>query len=260
MADAATGQMRILEAVELKRRRASARALDVSFNELAEMRREGALITDPEYQRTFRWSITKQSQFIESVILEMPVPPIYALEVEEGKWELIDGLQRVSTYLHFRGQLELDTGDLETTIKLGNQLILEGCDIIPELNGSRFEGLPTTIQQRIRRTPLRVEVVRRDSDPRFAFYMFVRLNQGGEPISDMEARNCSIRILDEQRTFVTFLRDVAANPDFVDCTFTLTEDKEKQMYREELALRYFAFKNLLNEYVHDIAPFLTNYM
>jgi len=84
-------------AFENERRKASVRSLDMSFNELADMYRTGELHITPEYQRTFRWSGAKQSQFIESIILEMPIPPIYAVEVAEGKWELIDGLQRTCT-------------------------------------------------------------------------------------------------------------------------------------------------------------------
>src|SRR5258708_20810809 len=53
---------------------------------------------------------------------ELPVPPIYAVELEEGKWELIDGLQRLSTYLHFCGELvaphrdpDIKKGDRKST-------------------------------------------------------------------------------------------------------------------------------------------------
>ena len=62
---------------------------------------------NPDYQRLFRWSEGARSRFIESLLLEMPVPPIYVIEQEEGQYLLIDGLQRISSYLHLRGELEL---------------------------------------------------------------------------------------------------------------------------------------------------------
>src|SRR4051794_21930926 len=124
----------LIEAVERERKRANVRSLDISFNELADMYKTGELHITPDYQRTFRWSQEKQSQFIESVVLEMPIPPIYAVEVGEAKWELIDGLQRLSTYLHLLGQLDLP--DREPPLKKGESfLCLEGCDIVLELNG-----------------------------------------------------------------------------------------------------------------------------
>lgn len=84
------------------------RTLDLSFNELLDMYQNDELEISPEYQRLFRWSEEKQSRFIESLILEMPIPPIYVIEVEEGIYELIDGLQRISSYLHFRGALVVE--------------------------------------------------------------------------------------------------------------------------------------------------------
>ncbi len=247
----------LAEAVERERKRASVRSLDISFNELADMYSSNELHITPEYQRTFRWSLTKQSQFIESVILEMPLPPIYAVEVGEGRWELIDGLQRLSTYLHFRGELDLPHRD--PPIRSGSShLKLEGCDIIPELNGMVFGSLNTGLQHRVRRTPLRVEVVRRESNPRFAYYMFIRLNQGGEALSDMEARNCAIRLLSNR--FSNFLAEMAQVKDFQKCTADITDEFKSRMGLEELALRYFAFRPRDNAFVHDIEPFLTTFM
>lgn len=79
------------------------KSLDVSLNELYDMYLNEELQIAPDYQRLFRWGEEKQSRFIESLILEMPVSPIYVVELEHGIYELIDGLQRISSYFHFRG-------------------------------------------------------------------------------------------------------------------------------------------------------------
>lgn len=119
------------------------KSLDVSFNELYDMYRDGELAIAPDYQRLFRWDEEKQSRFIESLILEMPVPPIFVIESEEGVYELIDGLQRISSYLHFRGE---ELGEKE---RLPLQLI--GCDIVQELNGYSYEKLPKTLQKKLKK-------------------------------------------------------------------------------------------------------------
>jgi hypothetical protein len=246
----------LADAVSRERKNASVRSLDLSLNELADMYHTGELQITPEYQRTFRWTEVKQSQFIESIILEMPLPPIFVVEVGEAKWELIDGLQRLSTYLHFRGQLELSSPS--STIQKGDCLKLCGCDILQELNGYTFDDLTTTLQHRVRRATFRVEIVRRESNPRFAYYMFKRLNSGGEPLSEQESRNCSIRLMDAR--FSDFTIDLSRDANFKVCTEDLTDETRARMIEPELVLRFFAFKNNLAEYVHDIEPFLTNYM
>lgn len=246
----------ISRAVAQERKLASVRSLDLSFNELADMYKTGEIHITPAYQRLFRWSAAKQSQFIESVILEMPVPPIYVVEVGEAKWELIDGLQRLSTYLHFKGELQLPGPDPE--INENDFLTLESCDIVPALNGYKFADLTTSLQHRVRRATLRVDVVRRENSTKFAYHMFKRLNTGGEPLSNQETRNCSIRLLGTD--FVDFVARVAEDSNFQKCIEDITEEYRSRMGEDELVLRFFAFKNNLEEYVHDIDPFLTEYL
>lgn len=112
---------------------------DLSFNELADMYENGELNINPDFQRLFRWSDSKQSRFIESLVLEMPIPPIYVTETEEKQYDLIDGLQRISSYLHFRGILK-NAEHLD--IKEGDKLKLIDCDIVSELDGKTFDDLP----------------------------------------------------------------------------------------------------------------------
>jgi uncharacterized protein with ParB-like and HNH nuclease domain len=76
-----------------------------------------SLIITPEYQRTFRWDIFQQTRFIESILLGIPVPPIFVAEDDKGKWELVDGLQRISSIFSFFGLL--------TENETKNNLILE---------------------------------------------------------------------------------------------------------------------------------------
>lgn len=242
----------LITAVDAAVTRVRTRALDVSFNELFDMYQSKELIISPEYQRLFRWPETKQSQFIESLILELPIPPIYVIEVEDGIYELIDGLQRISSYFHFRGIHPSEPDGVQ------RYLILQGCDVLPELNGTTYEHLPQAIQIKLKRHFIRMEVLRRETDPQLRYHMFKRLNTGGELLSPQEIRNCTIRLLDN--TFNEFLKEMAKNEDYLKCMSQLTDEKREQMYLEEYALRFFALKNNRDAYAKEIGDFLTDYM
>ena len=88
--------------------------------------------------------------------------------------------------------------------------------------------------------------------------MFKRLNTGGELLSDQEVRNCTIRLLGEK--FNSFLIKCSEDANFKIAVSKLSKDKRLRMQDVELVLRFFAFKNNFQEFTHDIAPFLTDYM
>lgn len=100
------------EQIEDERARLSTDRMDISFGELINMYKAGELIIRPEYQRLFRWTGSQKAMLIESILLGIPVPPIFVAEDKEGIWELVDGLQRVSTIISFFGDLD---GKLLTT-------------------------------------------------------------------------------------------------------------------------------------------------
>ncbi|MGW1750977.1 DUF262 domain-containing protein [Streptomyces sp. NPDC002092] len=227
------------------------RQLDLSFNELADMYETGELIIQPEYQRLFRWTEGAQSRFIETLILELPVPPIFLMETEENVYELIDGLQRISSYLNFRGKLTID-GELQRALEL------EDCDIVPELNGHTYESLPVSLVRRLKRNFIRAEILRKENDHRLRYYMFKRLNSGGESLEPQEIRNCTIRLLSPQ--FNNTLMECAKNDDFRYCISTVGDGPIEKKYDQELVLRFFAFRNWATKYKHEVGDFLTEYM
>jgi hypothetical protein len=242
----------LIQSVDGAISRVRTRAVDVSFNELLDMYKSKELVINPDFQRLFRWSEGKQSQFVESLILELPIPPIYVIEVQDGRYELIDGLQRISSYLHFRGRHPADPEGTERF------LTLVECDVLPKLNGFTYDALPQAIQIKLKRHFIRMEVLRRESDNSLRYHMFKRLNTGGELLSPQEIRNCTIRLLDN--TFNEFLKRVVKVAEFETCMAQLTDEKREQMYMEEYALRFFAIKNFKERYVKEIGDFLTEYM
>jgi hypothetical protein len=246
----------LINAIEGKTKQVHTQSLDLSFNELLDMENEGELNITPEYQRLFQWDEGARSRFIESLLLEMPVPPIYVVEESDGKYTLIDGLQRISSYLHFRGKL--NAVHLDPPVKIGEKLALIDCDIVKELNGKTFDELGTALQIRIKRAFVRVEVVRKGSDPHIKYYMFKRLNTGGKLLSQQQVRNCTIRMLDPG--FNDFIIELSKNEQFKVCTEFLTEEQSNAAFDQELVLRFFALKNDRENFKHDVSDFLTEYM
>ncbi|MEU5962865.1 DUF262 domain-containing protein [Micromonospora parva] len=249
LAAGATGSL--IQAVDEKINAVRTNSLDFSFNELADMHSSGELIIRPEFQRMFRWSEGAQSRFIESLLLELPVPPIFLLEREDRIYELIDGLQRVSSFLNFRGQLK--TGD-----DYRDPLTLIDCDIVKELNGNTYKTLPKSLEIKLKRSYIRAEILRKESDQHLRYYMFKRLNTGGERLSEQEVRNATIRLLSND--FNNLIIELSEDINFRHCTDIISSQQRNRKFDQELVLRFFAMKNNFGEYVHDIADFLTEYM
>jgi hypothetical protein len=250
----------LIESVDTAVIQVRTKNLDISFNELYDMFQSGELLIQPEFQRLFRWSEARQSQFIESLILELPIPPIYVIELESGVYELIDGLQRISSYLHFRGlKTEISTVNGKTSTSNKKEFLsLSSCDVMKELNSLTYNDLPQALQIKLKRNFIRMEVIRKESDKRLKYYMFKRLNTGGETLSEQEIRNCTIRLLGHR--FNDFLQELAKSTDFSNCLSTLSDEKKQQMYMEEYVLRFFAIKNYRKRYEKVLHEFLTEYM
>lgn len=245
-------ELQLVENVDTQLANIRTKSLDVSFNEIYDMYSDSELIITPEYQRLFRWSDEKQSRFIESLLLEMPVPPIFVIEVDNGVYELIDGLQRISSYLHFRGV------KIRKDIETSEPLSLVGCDIIDSLNGTMFDTLPKPLQIKLKRSFVRMEVIRKESEPGLKYHMFKRLNNGGELLSDQELRNCTIRLLNSEG--INFISKCAKNKDFQEVTSTISDDKRKKQYAEEMVLRFFSLKNDIENYAYPLSDYLTEYL
>lgn len=247
-------ELKLLEAIDSQSVAVSTDSLDISFGEISSMYDDGELEIRPSYQRLFRWSSTQQSQFIESILLELPIPPIFVIETETRKYELIDGLQRISTYLHFLGKLES---------RPGKSLTLRDCEIVEDLNGIKYEDLPNSLRIKVKRSYVRMYIIKKESPSRIKYDMFKRLNTGGSLLEAQEIRNSTIRFLSEQ--FVDFIQEMANNKYFKKCTSFITDYQLDRQFNDELVLRYFTIKNApLTEYKREedgdtLASYLTKY-
>jgi len=242
---------KLLETIDKQSLTVSTDSLDISFGEISSMYDGGELEIRPAYQRLFRWNATQQSQFIESLLLGLPIPPIFVIETEARKYELIDGLQRVSTYLRFTGVL----AD-KTKLKLSN------CDIVPELNSLTIDDLSPALRIKVKRSYVKMYIIKKESLPRIKYDMFKRLNTGGSLLEAQEIRNSTIRFLDE--TFIDFIQKLSKDKNFKSCLGYVQDYLLERQFDDELVLRFFTLKNgNLKHYqkggLETLADFLTKY-
>lgn len=239
----------LIDVVTKKRNTLKTDRLDMSFGELMNIFEDGDLFITPEYQRVFRWSNFQQTRFIESVLLGIPIPPIFVAEDDDGRWEVVDGLQRISTIFSFFGLLE-------SMPEKNNSTLTQG-EIVKELEGITIDKMPIKLKTTIKRSVCRVEIVKWDSEEDIRYELFNRLNTGSSPLSDQEIRNCIFRAYDVDLNRV--LKEVAKLQEF-ESLISPSDTKKEQMFLEELTLRYFAFKYLTDEFKTTVPQFLTEFM
>lgn len=189
----------------------------------------------PEFQRLFRWTDEQKSNLIESILLGIPLPPIFVSQREDGVWDVIDGLQRLSTIFQLLGILKDEHGNDVPP------LILKRTKYLPSLDGVSWEGetpLPNELKRIIRRSKIGVSIILRESDENTKYDLFERLNTGGTKLTDQEVRNCILVMVDV--SFYEWLRSLTQIDSFIETT-ALSEKLLVEKYDMELALRYLLF-------------------
>lgn len=227
--------------------------LDMTFGEFASMYERQELVVAPAYQRLFRWKDGQKGRFIESVLLGIPTPAIFVAETDKGVWELVDGLQRLSTILEFFGILR----DGEGSTMPASRLVAEEGATLPALDGLTYEDLSLRSRLSIRRAGCRVEVIKVGSGKRMKYDLFERLNTGGVRLTEQEIRNCIFRA--EAPGLMDYFDLLAGSADFSG-GLELSSHKRKSLYDRGLVLRFFALKNDLASFRHDVEPFITEYV
>lgn len=247
--------MLIEQQIAIARKRVHRDGYDMSFGELASMYERGELVINPEYQRLFRWTAEKKTAFIESLLLNIPIPPVFVFTLANGHWELVDGLQRVSTILEFMGILLDESGTPRPHFVCG------ASELLPDLEG-RIWSAPTTESDRsigsaqqiaIRRSRLRIEILDQQTDPEVKFELFQRLNTGGTNLSEQEVRNCIIASIDPEAHIR--LERMTAYPKFVEMT-DVGREREKRQYRLELVVRLIVLRHIRYSQDVDIHKYL----
>lgn len=216
------------EAVMAKRRELYIDKRDMAISELYNRFKKGRLILQPEFQRRYVWDDKKASRLIESVLINVPIPPVY-LAGEGKNWEVIDGQQRLISLFRFYGPLKLGNLTLDEL-----KLTRTGITILEDLRGKRYKDLPEELQANFDDYSIRVILIKKESDSDVKFDVFERLNTGAVNLNAQELRNCIYR-----GKFNDLINELAEDKDFL---FLLGLDKpHPRMQDKELVLRFFAF-------------------
>lgn len=224
---------------------------DLSVKELLSMVNDGLINIAPEYQRQFRWDEERQSSLVESLFLGIPVPSLFMATNVDGTWEVIDGVQRLSTMICFAGD---DSVREKVNAKKVEPLKLKGLSKLANFNDKRFSDLPVGVQNKFKLTSIKVTTLSDKSDKDVRFDLFERLNKGGVNLTPQEIRSCVYR-----GGFNDFLKELSKDSNFKNCVH-LSERQENDGTREELVLRFFAYLYDLDSFEHSVKDFLNNYM
>jgi len=234
-------------------------AYAMSIGELVSLYRDGELGIHPEFQRFFRWSPQQKSKFIESLLLGIPIPSIFVSQTETGTWDVVDGLQRISTILELMGKLK------DQDEKLLPPLILEGTRYLPTLEkkvwenpGEGQEELSQLAKLKIKRSRFDIKIVLNTSDSKSKFELFQRLNTGGSLATDQEVRNCILLMVN--RDFYQWLVILKDDPNFQIC-IPISERQKDEQYDMELVARFVTLWDMAEEdltNIKEVGAFITD--
>jgi hypothetical protein len=194
----------------------------------------------PDYQRDFAWDIRRQSKFIESVIIGLPIPYVFVADApeNEGRLEIVDGSQRIRTLAAF----------------MQDNLILTDLKKLEKLNGFKYSDLPLSRQRRFNRRTIRMIELTEKADEEVRRDIFERINTGSEELSEMEKRRGII-----EGPFIEFLTECATIPKLA-ALAPLSEASLRRREREEFVLRFFAYLANYQRFDRQVNEFLNQYI
>ncbi|WP_368559609.1 DUF262 domain-containing protein [Acinetobacter indicus] len=254
-------QNKLLDEIQKAREEIKPDNVRLSIGEVISYYKAEEIILNPNFQRVFRWSLIQKSRLIESILLGIPLPPIFVSVDKDSIWTVIDGVQRLSSILQFTGYLDTyvadnsrdDLDDAEESVEqnsqtesssenlenLGQSFQLTGLKKLKNLNGVSWQDLGSSIQRLIKRHFLDIVSISTVKYEETKFEMFQRLNTGGSQLSDQEKRNCLIIMKDE--TFYDAIRNFVNHSKFTKL-LTLKNERIQQDYHIELLLRFLIAK------------------
>ena len=206
-------------------------AKDFSIREFLSMRQDGELILQPEYQRNYVASVQIASRLVESILLDVPIPVIYLAEEMDGTFSVIDGQQRLTSFLSF----------VDGKFPNGDEFKLSGLRVISDLNRKKYEQLDKELQTKIKTTTLHSIIIKKESNEDIKFEIFERLNTGSTKLNEDELRNTVYR-----GPFVKLLAELSENTLFH--SLVKKDNFKSRMIYRGMILRFLAIseKSYLN--------------
>ena len=210
---------------------------EVIFSKFGDQSDQDATLYIPDYQREFVWDPKKQSKFIESVLLGVPLTPFLVSEDEDGRLEIIDGSQRIRTLIAF----------------YENQLKLRKLNNLKIINTTKYKDLPKRSQTYFKNRDFKFIIADNAKDATKQD-IFERINTTSEKLTDSEIRKGSY-----SGKFYKMILELKENTAFTKICPIPTKKADRGEY-EELILRFFAYIDRYKEVRHEVAVFLNNYL
>lgn len=200
---------------------------------------KGKVVIQPDFQRNQIWSIKQKSRFIESIILNFPLPPIYLNETKDAKYIVIDGLQRTTALDEF----------------YKNSFKLSQLEAIPDYNGKTFNDLDEIIQSKFEDKKLTTYILKPSTPTKVIYDLFNRINTGGTQLNRQEVRNC---------IFIGKATELLKRLSEMDIFHAATDGgiSGRRMKDREVILRYLSFRWLgySDKYEGDMSSFIERFM
>lgn len=209
--------------VEKGERKILWQAKDFSIREFQSMANERELILQPEYQRNFVASPLISSRLIESILMDVPIPVIYLAEEKDGTFSVIDGQQRLTSFLSF----------VEGKFPNNSEFRLSGLKVLDDLNRKTFNQLDKDLQLKIKTTTIHSIIIKKESNDDIKFEIFERLNTGSTKLNEDEIRNTVYR-----GAYIKLLARLSEN-ELLDELIQKGNFKNRMIYRG-IVLRFLA--------------------
>ena len=217
--------------IEGSQRKIIWQAKDFSIREFLTMKNDGELLLQPTYQRNYVATDSIASKLIESILLDVPIPVVYLAEEQDGSYSVIDGQQRLTSFLAF----------LDGKFPDNRPFKLSGLKVLPEINRRFFTDLDSELQKKIRSTTIHSIIIKKESNPDIKFEIFERLNTGSTKLNEDEIRNTVYR-----GKYIDLLAELSENQGFHN--LVRKDNFKKRMIYRGMLLRFFALseKSYLN--------------
>jgi len=245
--------MALIDEINEKSKNIQADSYSVSLGEIISMYKENDLDIHPEFQRFFRWSVFQKTRLIESLLLNIPIPPIFVSQREDGVWDVVDGLQRLSTIFEFVGIYEDEAGNRLPP------LVLQGTKMLPSLEGKKYRddsdvehSFSDAEQRYLKRAKISLNILLKNSDASSKYELFQRLNTGGSTLSDQEVRNCLMVMTNKDKFDI--IQDLAKDQHF-QSTLRINERMRQERYDMELVTRFICLRQESIENLRNIQDF-----
>ena len=249
----------LIEATQKQAQKIRIDQLGYSVRELRSMYEDGAINVSPDFQRAFRWTEKQRSSLIESLLLSIPLPNIVVSVDEAGKWDVIDGVQRLSTIFSFMGATQQEPYDSKRRENSPwESFPLENLELLEEAEGTEWNSLPIALKRKIENTRVDITLVDNLSTPEAKYNLFLRLNSGSV-LTNQELRNCMLVMLNSH--FFNQVKECSALNEF-NRAVRLSKSREESAFRDELVLRFFMqaeYTGTENSLSEDFGDYLTKW-